>query len=151
VRIAQHDENGGVARVEERALAVGIEWCVEQGIRVVNVSYSIAEGADEGWLYRACQKADEGGAIIVAAYRTGKEMPVYPAAFPRVIGVRCRSDLKPGQVSPLDEENLDLFAWGGSNSIATAQVSAMVGRIHTIDDSVGLEEVYAYLMQVAVE
>jgi len=27
----------------------------------------------------------------------------------------------------------------------------MVGRIHTIDDSLGLEEVFAFLMEVAVE
>jgi hypothetical protein len=78
-------------------------------------------------------------------------MPVYPAFFPTVIGVRGRDDLEPGEVSVLSEENRDLFAWGGSNSIATAQVSAMVGRIHSVDDSLGLEAVFAYLMEVAVE
>ena len=78
-------------------------------------------------------------------------MPVYPAAFPTVIGVRRRGDLEPGGVSVLSEENRDLFAWGTSNSIATAQVSAMVGRIHTIDDSLRLEDVFAYLMEVTVE
>lgn len=78
-------------------------------------------------------------------------MPVYPAAFPTVIGVRHRGDLGAGGVSVLSEENHDLYAWGTSNSIATAQVSAMVGRIHTVDDSLGLKDVFAYLMEVAVE
>jgi subtilisin family serine protease len=150
VRIAQQEEDGVAIRVEERALAMGIEWCVDQGIRIVNVSYSIAEAAEDGFLVRACRKAHENGVILVAAYRNGEQEPVYPAAFPTVIGVRHRDDLKPGQVSVVDEENLDLYAFGGSNSIATAQVSAMVGRIHSVDDRYGLEEVYAFLKEVAV-
>ena len=109
VRIAQQDENGVVVRVQGQALAMGIEWCVDQGIRIINVSYSIAEAPDGGFLAKACQKAYESGVIVVAAYRNGEEKPVYPAAFPAVIGVRSRGDLKPGQVSVLDEENLDFF------------------------------------------
>lgn len=152
VRIAQQEENGVVPLVQAQALAMGIEWCVDQGICIVNVSYSIVEAPDDGFLARACQKAHENGTILVAAYRNGEqEMPVYPAAFPTVIGVRRRAGLKPGQVSVLSEENFDLSAWGGSNSIATAQISAMVGRIHTVDDSLGLEDVFGYLMAVAVE
>ncbi len=151
VRIAQKEEDGVAIRVQEQALAMGIYWCIDQGIRIINVSYNIAGATEGGGLHRVCQKADENGAIIVAAYRNGEEMPVYPAAFPTVIGVRHRGDLEPGGVSVLSEENLDLFASGGSNSIATAQVSAMVGRIHTIDDSLGLETVFAFLREVAVD
>jgi len=150
VRIAQEDENGVIARVQEQALAMGIEWCVDQGIRIVNVSYNIADAADDGVLARVCRKAYAQGTILIAAYRNGERGPVYPAAFPTVIGVRRRGDLQPGQVSVLDEENLDLYAWGTSNSIACAQVSAMVGRIHTVDDRYGLEEVFAFLKEVAV-
>lgn len=150
VRIAQQGENGAVVRVQEQALAMGIEWCVDQGIRIVNVSYTIEAAAEDGFLARACRKAYEKGVILVAAYRNGEKGPAYPAAFPTVIGVRCRSDLQPGQVSVLDAENLDLYAWGRSNSFATAQVSAMVGRIHSVDDRYGLEEVFAFLREVAV-
>lgn len=123
---------------------------MDQEIRIVNISYSIAEAADDGFLARVCRKAYENGAILGAAYRNGEQGPVYPAAFPTVIGVRRRGDLQPGQVAVLDEENLDLSAWGRSNSIATAQVSAMVGRIHSVDDRYGLEEVFAFLEEVAV-
>ena len=151
VRIAQDDSHGVSVRVPEQVLAMGIEWCVKQDIRIINVSYNIAGLTEGGDLHRVCQKAVECGTIIIAAYRNGKEMPVYPAVLPTVIGIRCRDDLEPGGVSVLSEENRDLFAWGGSNSIATAQVSAMVGRIHSIDDSLELESVFAYLMEVAVE
>jgi len=150
VRIAQQEENCVAVRVQEQALAMGIQWCVDQGIRIVNVSYSITEAAEGGFLWRACHDAHRNGAILVAAYRNGELGPVYPAAFSSVIGVRRRADLKPGQVSVLDEENLDLYAWGTSNSIACAQVSAMVGRIHTVDERYGLEEVFAFLREVAV-
>ena len=150
VRISQQDGNGSVAMVQERALAMGIDWCVDQGIHIVNVSYSIAEAADNGYLSKACRRAHRRSGILVAAYRN-ELRTLCIRGFPTVIGVRRREDLKPGQVTVLDEENLDLCACGGSNSIATAQVSAMVGRIHAIDDSVGVEEAYAYLMQVAVQ
>lgn len=150
VRISQQTESGVAVRVQEQALAMGIEWCVDQGIRIVNVSYSIAEATADGFLARACQKAHKKGTILVAAYRNGETTSVYPAAFPMVIGVRRRGDLKPGQVSILDADNLDLYAWGISNSIACAQVSAMVGRIHSVDDEYGLEECFAFLRKVAV-
>ena len=87
VRIAQLDENGVLARVQEKALAMGLEWCVNQGIRIVNVSYSIEKAANDGFLARACRKAHKRGVILVAAYRNGEEGPVYPAAYPTVIGV----------------------------------------------------------------
>lgn len=150
VRIAQQEEGGVAVRVEERALAMGVEWCVDEGIHIVNVSYSIAEAEDGGFLARACAKAHEKGVIVVAAYRNGEAKPVYPAAFPTVIGVRSLPNSEPGQISVLCEENHDLRAFGGSNSMACAQVSAMVGRIHTVDDSLGLDDVFGYLMQVAI-
>lgn len=150
VRIAQQTEDGVEVRVQERALAMGIEWCVDQGIRIINVSYSIAEAASDGFLAMACRKTYDRGAILIAAYRNGENGPVYPAAFPTVIGVRRRGDLQPGEVSILDEENLDLYASGTSNSIACAQVSAMVGRIHTVDDRYSLEECFAFLREAAV-
>jgi hypothetical protein len=150
VRIAQQDETGIVVRIREEVLALGIEWCVKQRIRIVNVSYSIAEAPDNGFLATACQNAYEQGMIVVAAYRNGETMAVYPAAFPTVIGVRRRRDLRPGQISVLDERNRDFYAWGTSNSIACAQVSAMVGRIHTVDKRCTLEEVFAFLAEVAV-
>lgn len=150
VRIAQEGENGAVARVQEQALAMGIEWCVDRGIRIVNVSYNIAQAARDGFLDRACRKAQEHDVIVIAAYRHGDGSPVYPAAFPTVVGVRRFPSSKPGQVAVLSGENHDLLAWGTSNSHAAAQVSAMVGRIHTVNDSLGLEEVFAFLTEVAV-
>lgn len=150
VRIAQQDENGAVVRVQEQAVAMGIEWCVKQGIRIINVSYSIAEAQEEGLLARACRDAYEQGAILVAAYRNSSECAVYPAAFPTVIGVHRLPNSQPGQVAILSAKNHDLLAWGDSNSLATAQVSAMVGRMFTINSSLGLAEVFAFLTEVAI-
>ena len=150
VRIAQREGCGVAVKVQAQAMAMGIEWCVEHGIRIVNVSYNIAEAPSGGCLVRACREAHDNGTIIVAAYRKDEERCVYPAGFGTVIGVRRRDDLQPGQVAVFSEENHDLFAFGTSNSIACAQVSAMVGRIHTVDDRYGLEEVFAFFREVAV-
>jgi subtilisin len=146
VRIAQQDESGLVVRVQERALAMGIEWCVAQNVHIVNVSYSIAAASEDGFLARACKAAHEKRVIVVAAYRNGENAPVYPAAFPTVIGVRCRDDLTVDQVSVLARENFDLYAPGCSNSIACAQVSAMIGRICSFRNRHRLEEVFGTLM-----
>jgi subtilisin family serine protease len=150
VRVTRQDETEVAAVAEEQSLAMGIEWCVDQGIRIVNVSYSMDEAPTDGFLARACRRAHEGHVIIVAAYRRQENGPVYPAAYRSVIGVRRRPNLQPGQVSVLSANNHDLWAYGRSNSIACAQVSAMVGRIHTVDDRYGLEEVFELLMEVAV-
>jgi subtilisin family serine protease len=150
VRIAQHNRQDVTPFVPEQALAMGIEWCVDQGIRVINLSYSIKEAAEGGSLIKACQKAFENGAVIIAAYRNADNCAVFPAAFQSVIGVRSRQDLQSGKISIISRENHDLFAWGGSNSSACAHVTSMVGRIHSIDSSLGLEQVFAYLMEVAV-
>jgi subtilisin family serine protease len=149
VRIAQQEDGGVTVRVQEQALALGIDWCLNQDIRIINVSYTIAAAPVGGFLDRVCHRAYEEGAIIVAAY-SDRDDPVYPAASPTVIGVRRRDNFEPGQVSVLDKENRDLYAWGSSNSIACAQVSAMVGRIHSVDDRYSLEEVFAFLSVVAV-
>jgi subtilisin family serine protease len=150
VRIAQKRQDGVVVSVDEQAFAKGIEWCVNQGIRIINTSYSIAKIGKDNLLTHACQKAYDSGAIIVAAYRNREVYDVYPAAFPTVIGVRRRDGLRPGQVSILNEENFDFYAWGTSNSAACAQVSAMIGRIHSIDNRYGLEECFAFLREVSV-
>ena len=167
VRIALQDGNLVTPYVQERAMATGIKWCLDEGIRIINVSYSLKGTPENGSIiHQVCQEAYERNAIIVAAHRNGEKSPVYPAAFPIAIGVHRRRDSKPGQISVFSEEDHDLSAFGGpcclahlgnsvryigGTSIAAAQVSAMVGRIHTIDDSLGLEAVFAYLMEVAVE
>jgi len=150
VRIALKNGDGVTPHVPEEALAMGIEWCVDQGIRIINLSYSIKEAVEDGSLVRACRKADESGAIIVAAYRNAENRPVCPAAFRSVIGVRARDELRPGEISVISAENHDLYAWGGSNSSACAHVTAMVGRIHSIDSSLRIAQVFAFLAEVAI-
>ena len=66
-----------------------------------------------------------------------------------MIGVRHKAGLRPGQLGVLSELNRDLLAFGMSNSFATAQVSAMVGRIFSVDDSLELPMVFGCLLAVS--
>ncbi len=166
IRIAAQEGGRDGQYVQERAMARGIRWCLDQRIGIINVSYSLKGTPENGGLvHEVCQQAHERHAVIVAAHRNGGRVTVYPAAFRGAIGVHCRRDLKPGQISILSEENRDLVAYGGpcylahmgnsvqhigGTSIACAQVSAMVGRICSIDDSFGLEGVFALLRDAAV-
>ena len=54
---------------------------MDRGICIVNVSYNIAAAEEDGFLSRACRKAYERGAIMVASYRTGKLGRCIPRHF----------------------------------------------------------------------
>jgi hypothetical protein len=151
--------------VLETAVAKGIEWSIDQGISVVNVSYSIDGAEEDGPLARACRLAFERGMILVSSYRNRSNKPVYPAAFAHVIGASRGEHLDVGEIEVVSRANKDIEAWGGpfsaaylrntiarmeGSSYASAQVAAMVGRLLTVDNRIGLEQVFRCLEEVAL-
>jgi hypothetical protein len=99
VRIAQVVDGQSIARVPKSVLSQGIEWCIDNHIRLVNISYSIEEIHYDGPLATVCRKAAKHNFILVAAYRNNITKPVYPAAFASVIGVSIRKNLDHAQIS----------------------------------------------------
>ena len=164
VRISQVQEGRYTNFVPEKALAIGIDWCVENDIRLVNISYSIEEIACNGALATACRKANNRKTILVAAYRNNSRKPVYPAALSSVIGVSTRKDIDHAQVAIISEKNHDVAAFGGpyqivspdnthkvisGTSFATAQVTGMIARVLTVKPTLTLEQVFSYLTRYA--
>jgi len=160
VRIAQIRDGNCIPFVPEDVLALGIEWCVDNHIRLVNISYSIEKVNKDGPLVTVCRKAADNDIILVAAYRNAIYSPVYPAAFPTVIGVSIRKDLDHAQIAIVSEINHDVAAFGGpyrittpdaeqrivcGTSFATAQITGMVARILAIKPQLALKEVFRYL------
>jgi subtilisin len=96
----------------EEWLIAGIEWAVQNGIEIINLSI---EGPDAQGLHDACDRAYEAGVLLVAA--GGSSLvgggPVrHPAAYASVIGVTATDALdQPGYFSPVGEE-LELAAPG---------------------------------------
>jgi subtilisin len=93
-------------------LIAGIDWAVQNGIEIINLSI---QGPDAQGLHDACDRAYEAGVLLVAA--GGSSLagggPVrYPAAYASVIGVTGTDPLDlPGYFSPIGEE-LELAAPG---------------------------------------
>jgi subtilisin family serine protease len=165
VRIAQQDDSGSIVRVPERALALGIDWCIEQGIRLINVSYSIELISKNGILAEICQKAQEKNIIIVASYRNNTNQPVYPASFSNVIGVSILKNSEHGQISIVSEQNHDVAVFGGpyqvvsinnetkiiyGTSFAAVQVTGMIGRMLAIRPTLSFQEVFRYLKKYSI-
>ena len=74
-------------------IAAGLNWLVENGAQVVNMSFGLAN--DRPVLSEACHNADRENVILVAAGPARGE-PVYPAAYPDVLAItgdaRCTSE-----------------------------------------------------------
>ncbi|MDR2406534.1 MAG: S8 family serine peptidase [Bacteroidales bacterium] len=165
VRIAQQNDSEFIVHVPEKTLALGIDWCIEKGIRLINVSYSIEEISENGILASVCQKAQKNNIIIVAAYRNNSNISVYPAAFPNVIGVSVLKNSDHGQISIVSEQNYDVAVFGGpylvnslnhkitivkGSSFATAQVTGMVGRMLAIKPTLSFQQVFNYLKKYSI-
>ena len=166
VRIAQLHEDGCAVRVHEKVLAFGIDWCIEKGVRIVNISYSIEIAAKNGPLAAACRKASEKNVILLSSYRNYENRPVYPAAYPTVLGVTTRNGIDHAQVAIVSENNHDVAAFGGpyhvaslgnelkvvsGTSFATAQVTGMIARMLAIKPSLTFKQVFSYLKKYATE
>jgi subtilisin family serine protease len=164
VRIAQVIDGQSIARVPESVLSQGIEWCINNHIRLVNISYSIEDVHYDGPLATVCRKAVKHNLILVAAYRNNFTKPVYPAAFASVIGVSIRKDIDHAQISVVSAPNHDVAAFGGpyqiiahgkeslwgGTSFATAQVTGMVGRMLAIRPTLSFQQVFRYLKKYSI-
>lgn len=113
-------------------VAAGLDWLVEQGVRIVNLSFGLRQ--DRQPLALACKRALAAGVVLVAASPAMGEQ-VYPANYPDVIRVtgdaRCQSDQYSWQ--PSGQADLGACVRAGHSrvvgaSVATAYISARVAR-----------------------
>jgi thermitase len=82
-------EDSGICRPE--TVSKGIIWAADNGAEVINISLALKQPFDE--LEEAIRYAWSKGAVIVAA--AGNEnlnRPIFPAAYPEVMGVAATDD-----------------------------------------------------------
>ena len=73
-------------QADSRLLIAAIEWCIEQGMDIINLSLGTTEVTQRDALLQFCQQAADQGILMVAAeHEEGRES--YPAHLPQVIGV----------------------------------------------------------------
>ncbi|MDQ0493835.1 S8 family serine peptidase [Paenibacillus brasilensis] len=82
VKIMNHRKGNAVQ------LCAALDWCVQHGVQVANISLGSINYRDRGMLREAVNDAAMAGLIMVCAAQNGGLL-TYPASFANVIGVRC--------------------------------------------------------------
>jgi hypothetical protein len=143
----------------------GIEWAVNQGARVINMSFA---GPRDPSLERALKAARAKGVVLVAAAGNAgpKSAPLYPAADPSVIAVtavdsqdRVFRGANQGTQVSVSAPGVDILApapdeayqMTTGTSIATAHVSGVVALMLEHDPSLSPADVRKILEATATD
>ncbi|MHA1537083.1 MAG: subtilisin-like serine protease QhpE [Alphaproteobacteria bacterium] len=106
-------------------VAAGLDWLVEQDVRIVNMSFGLR--AERPVLMRSCAAALKAGVVLIAA-APAQGPPCYPAAHEGVIAVTGDARCATGEVSDLQGERADFGTWCASPERgASAGASAVAG------------------------
>jgi hypothetical protein len=84
-------ESGKSPQATTRHIIAGLEWAIQKGARVVNMSFA---GPYDPMLQLAMKNAHDKGVVLIAASGNlgPKSPPLYPAAYPRVIAVTATDE-----------------------------------------------------------
>lgn len=124
------------------AVVRGLDWCIANGIHIVNMSFAVPEPDDR--LHAAIRRAYDAGIVLVAAAEnTFGGAPGYPASYEEVISVTAvDADKKPYRGAP--KGKIDFAARGvdilststdggyerySGTSIAAPRVTGWIARI----------------------
>ena len=109
---------GDALETSPGAIVAALDWAVEHGADVVNLSLGTAREDAMRPLYAACERARRAGAIVVAAGDNFGEV-AYPAVFDHVIGVAMGIFPSPYDYRYRPEDALEMEAWGVRQPVAT--------------------------------
>lgn len=85
IKILRHDEQGSISD-----LIRGIEWAVERGAEIINMSLGTEE--DNPALHEAIRAAYRAGVLLIAAAGNKGDRVLFPAAYPEVIAVAATDE-----------------------------------------------------------
>ncbi len=146
-------------QADSRLLIAAIEWALEQGMELVNLSLGTTEVGQRDALARICRQAADQGILLVAAeHEEGQES--YPALLPQVIGVgagklrglydyhyrqgaaiECIARGDPQRLCWLEPSEIML----GGTSFAAPHITGLVALILEAHPNADLEQVRALL------
>lgn len=161
VKILNDDSRKGMKTQLIRAL----EWCVENNIRLINLSLGTIDYKDFIEVEKAVKYAWENGVIIVAACNN-RNVFTCPASLENVIGVKCDTSGKLNGTeyiyNSFPPDGIDITACGihdlvkysgeskvtsSCNSFAAPDVTALVYNIIKNNPNMGLYELKEVLKQ----
>jgi hypothetical protein len=120
-------------RASAAQAAAAIDWLVEGGARLINLSFGLRE--DRGVLREACARAVSRGVLLVAS-TPARGAAVFPAAYRGVLRATGDARCAPGEHSWLGTAQTDA---GGSASTPCGRVAgASAGCAHVSAALIGL-------------
>jgi len=140
------------------AAAAGLDWLVEQGARVVNMSFGLSQ--DRPVLREACQRAVAAGTILLGA-APARGPGVYPSSYDGIMRISGDARLAPGEISVLGGRQADFGACPqpipsdsngrpvGGSSFAVAHASAIALRFLGPNPDAGPAEFGKHLTTIA--
>lgn len=146
------------ARGSTAQLTTAIKWCIENNIRLINLSLGSIYFKDYIVLKSIINEAYKKGIIIVAA-KSNQDMFTIPASFDNVLGVKCdiQNKLKKGQLyySELPFDGIEITAKGrhaliengkrnllpSANSYAAAYITSFVYEMLCSAENLSLEQI----------
>lgn len=123
---------GEALRTDMATVSRAVDWLVEQGATVINLSLGVRQ--DHAPLREACARAVASGCLLIASTPARGE-PVFPAAYPGAIRVMGDARCAPGQHSALLLPHADFGACvlppGGDRAHAGASLGCahLSGRV----------------------
>lgn len=118
---------GAALRTDGATVARALDWLVEQGAAVINLSLGVRQ--DHAPLRAACERALAQGCLVIASTPARGE-PVFPAAYPGVIRVMGDARCAPGQHSALLLPHADFGACVLPPDGVRAHAGASLGCAH---------------------
>ncbi|HEU4883370.1 MAG TPA: S8 family serine peptidase [Longimicrobium sp.] len=102
---------GNTLETSPGTLQTALEWAIEAGVQVINVSLGTRLEGTLHALYRACERARQAGIIVVAAGHNANDWS-YPAIFENVIGVSAARFDSPYHFHYRAEHAMECVGWG---------------------------------------
>jgi uncharacterized NAD-dependent epimerase/dehydratase family protein len=104
-------------KTTEKMVCFAIDWCLKNGIEIVNLSLGLPSKCPSLELHELCVSCYSKNVIIIAAaYHTGIEC--YPAYFPEVIGVTAGNAKNKFDFGYLPNSPVEFIAKGNAQRIA---------------------------------
>lgn len=146
-------------RTDAQVLAAAINWCIDQGTDIVNVSSGIQSDYIPDALAEACERAFDANTIIVAAGHNFHKVS-FPAYYPKVIGVGSiylenYDDVLHVPGSPIDFYTCDRLPGGQyydmhGSSFACPKVTGRIAQLIAHQERPGLAAARELMIQHAV-